>query len=83
MTFYPNVSLFPHLHTPSIPPSPFTPSIINLMVSVDVKHHVYFLCKCMAPQGLQQYLMYTCMSSVVTGVAVIVVVVLFQCYFIS
>ena len=31
-------SLFPT----SIPPPPFSPSLINLMVSVDVKHHVYF-----------------------------------------
>ena len=31
------LSLFPHLHTPS----PFSPSLISLMVSVDVKHHVY------------------------------------------
>ena len=33
-------SLFPHLHTPF--PS-FSPSLISLMVSVDVKHHVYLL----------------------------------------
>ena len=32
------ISLFPHLYTP-VPP--FSPSLINLMVSVDVKHHVY------------------------------------------
>ena len=31
------ISLFPHLHTP------FPPSLISLMVSVDVKHHVYLL----------------------------------------
>ena len=30
---------FPHLHTPF---PPFSPSLISLMVSVDVKHHVYF-----------------------------------------
>ena len=30
------VSLFPHLH------NPFSPSLISLTVSVDVKHHVYF-----------------------------------------
>ena len=30
-------SLFPHLHTPF----PFSPSLISLLVSVDVKHHVY------------------------------------------
>ena len=29
------ISLSPHLHTP------FSPSLISLMVSVDVKHHVY------------------------------------------
>ena len=34
------VSLFPHLHT--VFPS-FSPSLISLMVSVDVKHHVYFV----------------------------------------
>ena len=31
-------SLFPHLHTPF---SPFSPSLISLIVSVDVKHYVY------------------------------------------
>ena len=31
------LSLFPHLHTPS----PFSPSLISLIVSVEVKHHVY------------------------------------------
>ena len=38
------ISLFPHLHTP------FPPSLISLMVSVDVKHRVYILtyqCVCM------------------------------------
>ena len=30
----------PHLHTPFLP---FSPSLISLMVSVDVKHHVYSL----------------------------------------
>ena len=34
------ISLFPHLHTPS---PRFSPSLISLMVSVDVKHHVYLL----------------------------------------
>ena len=34
------LSLFPHLHTPF---PPFSPSLISLMVSVDVKHHVYLL----------------------------------------
>ena len=34
-----SLSLFPHLHTP------FSPSLISLMVSVDVKHHVYFVHK--------------------------------------
>ena len=32
------ISLFPHLHTPF---PTFSPSLTNLMVSVDVKHHVY------------------------------------------
>ena len=27
----------------SIPPSPFTTSLISLAISVDVKHHVYLL----------------------------------------
>ena len=31
------LSLFPYLHTPS----PFSPSLISLVVSVEVKHHVY------------------------------------------
>ena len=31
--------LFSHLHTPP----PFSPSLISLVVSVDVKHHVYLL----------------------------------------
>ena len=35
------ISLFLHLHTPS--PPPFSPSLISLMISVDVKHHVYLL----------------------------------------
>ena len=34
------ISLSPHLHTPF--PS-LSPSLISLMVSVDVKHHVYLL----------------------------------------
>ena len=34
------ISLSPHFHTPF---PPFSPSLINLMVSVDVKHHVYLL----------------------------------------
>ena len=33
------ISLFPHLHTPF---PPFSPSLISLMVSVEIKHHVYF-----------------------------------------
>ena len=36
------ISLFPHLHTPS----PFSQSLISLMVSVDVKHCVYLLASC-------------------------------------
>ena len=37
------ISLSPHLHTP-FPPSPtFSPSLISLTVSVDVKHNVYLL----------------------------------------
>ena len=34
------ISLFPHLHIPFLP---FSPSLKSLMVSVDVKHHVYLL----------------------------------------
>ena len=34
------ISLLPHLHTPF---PTFSPSLINLMVSVGVKHHVYLL----------------------------------------
>ena len=34
------ICLFPHLHTPL--PS-FSPSLISLVVSVEVKHHVYLL----------------------------------------
>ena len=34
------LSLFPHLLTPF---PPFSPSLISLVVSVDVKHHVYLL----------------------------------------
>ena len=34
------ISLSPHHHTPL--PLVFSPSLINLMFSVDVKHHVYF-----------------------------------------
>ena len=33
------ISLFPYLHTPS----PFSRSLISLVVSVDVKHHVHIL----------------------------------------
>ena len=33
-------SLFPHLHAPF---PPFSPSLISLVVSVGVKHHVYLL----------------------------------------
>ena len=35
------IFLFPYLHTPF--PPPFSPSLISLMVSVDVKHRVYLL----------------------------------------
>ena len=33
----------PSSHTFIPPPPPFSPSLISLMVSVDVKHHVYLL----------------------------------------
>ena len=36
--YYYIISLFPHLHTPF---PTFSPSLISLMVSVDVKHHVH------------------------------------------
>ena len=35
--WYRGARLCPHLHTP------FSPSLISLMVSVDIKHHVYLL----------------------------------------
>ena len=39
------ISLLLHLHTPFPTPFlPFSPSPISLVVSVDVKHHVYLLC---------------------------------------
>ena len=34
------------LPPPPYPLAPFTPSLISLMVSVDVKHHVYLLTLC-------------------------------------
>ena len=34
------ISLSPHLHTPFLQ---FAPSLISLMVYVDVRHHVYLL----------------------------------------
>ena len=34
------ISFFP---APSVPPPPFSPSLISFVVSVDVKHHVYLL----------------------------------------
>ena len=37
------ISLFPHLH---IPPPPPPRSLISLMVSVDLKHHVYLRIRC-------------------------------------
>ena len=33
-------------YLPPIPFPPFSPSLISLMVSVDVKHHVYLLRQC-------------------------------------
>ena len=41
----------PHLH---IPVPPFSPSLISLMVYVDVKHHVYLLITQRVYKGLQQ-----------------------------
>ena len=35
------ISLYTHLHTPFS--ATFSPSLISIMVSVDVKHHVYLL----------------------------------------
>ena len=37
------ISLSPYLHAHFPPPPPFSPSLISLMVSLDVKHHVYLL----------------------------------------
>ena len=39
-------SLFPISTPPSLPLPPFSPSLISLMVSVDVKHHVYLHLMC-------------------------------------
>ena len=39
------IYLFPHFHTPS----PFSPSLISFVVSVDVKHHVYLLTRFQPP----------------------------------
>ena len=41
VTVYRQVYNLP-LPPPPYPPLPFPPSLISLMVSVDVKHHVYF-----------------------------------------
>ena len=38
-----SVAIFFPLPPPSYPIHPFSPSLISLMVSVDVKHHVYLL----------------------------------------
>ena len=45
------ISLFPHLHTPF---PHFSPSLISLMVSVDVKHHVYLLTYARSKAGQQR-----------------------------
>ena len=50
-------SLFPNLHTPSTPPPPFSPSL-SLMVSVDVKHHVYLF----RGQGRGLFLKWVCVT---------------------
>ena len=44
------ISLFPHLHTPF---PTFSPSLRSLMVSVDVKHHIYLLYMLSYHGGLQ------------------------------
>ena len=43
------LSLFPRLHTPF---PTFSPSLISLIVSVDVKHHVYLLTYFQFRQGV-------------------------------
>ena len=43
------ISLSPHLHTPF---PPFSPSLISLLVSVDVKHHIYLLISTVRVQEL-------------------------------
>ena len=56
------MSLYPHLHTPF---PPFSPSLISLMVSVDVKHHVYLL---QHPFSLSVPAEAGCLFAVVAGV---------------
>ena len=45
------MSLFPHLHNPS---PRFSTSLMNLMVSVDVKHHVHLLSSSSLKHGAGQ-----------------------------
>ena len=62
------LSLFPHLHT-HFPP--FSPSLTSLMVSVDVKHHVYLL-RAAVPQQWGEWpleLIHTCSQDRFTTVA--------------
>ena len=49
-------SLFHHLHTPF---PPFSPSLISLMASVDVKHHVYLLPELWLTVWLELRLLFT------------------------
>ena len=37
------VTVYLQVYNLPLPPPPFSPSVISLMVSVDVKHHVYIL----------------------------------------
>ena len=49
------ISLFSRLHTPF---SPFSPSLISLAVSVDVKHHVYLLTYLLVPGEEMQAILF-------------------------
>ena len=56
------------LPPPPKPLSPFSPSLISLMVSVDVKHHVYLLTTPMIGRGApaqKPTRLITCVSSVI------------------
>ena len=51
----------------SIPPSPFSPSLISLVVSVGLKHHVYLLFSCQIMKGTQPETMTEVMVLLMAG----------------